>query len=172
MQYHFVIIHFKFLLWLKVITAFFTGSPLKSMSNRLCFMRPTPRLDGVSRIRRNSMCTGSGQSASESEDDSRRTPIGCRARNDSVSSVQGKDSNAASVNVAKGANTKRRSCISASAKKLKDARQEFLLKYENKTPDKSKLKMYDLIYYNPAGSPMKNTNTGPKFITNAVPSPS
>lgn len=50
---------------------------------------------------------------------------------------------------------KKRTMVSESARKLADARKEFLLKHENKTPDRSQLKMYDLIYYNPVTNPMK-----------------
>lgn len=55
---------------------------------------------------------------------------------------------------------KRRMVVSESARKLAEARREFLLKHENNTPDKSKLTMYDLIYYNPKTNPMK-----PKPVT-------
>ncbi|XP_057338144.1 uncharacterized protein LOC130676143 [Microplitis mediator] len=54
----------------KSVTNSETGSQSKLLS-RGCFMRPVPRLDGHGRIRRNSV-QGSGASASESEDDSRR----------------------------------------------------------------------------------------------------
>lgn len=52
---------------------------------------------------------------------------------------------------------KRRMVISESARKLAEAKREFLLKHENKTPDRSQLRMYDLIYYNPVTNPMKST---------------
>lgn len=51
---------------------------------------------------------------------------------------------------------KRRMAISESARKLAEAKREFLLKHENKTPDRSELRMYDLIYYNPVTNPMKS----------------
>lgn len=53
--------------------------------------------------------------------------------------------------------SKRRMVISESARKLAEAKREFLLKHENKTPDRSQLRMYDLIYYNPVTNPMKST---------------
>lgn len=59
-------------------------------------MRPIPRLDGGGRVRRNSI-QGSGASASESEDDSKRSISVSqgRVRNDSICSVQSlKNSNA------------------------------------------------------------------------------
>lgn len=128
-------------------------------------MRPTPRLDGAGRIRRNSV-QGSGASASESEDDSRRSTsvAPSRIRNDSICSIQSlKDSGNAS-NIAKlNLGQKRRMVVSESARKLAEARREFLLKHENKPPDKSKLTMYDLIYYNPVTNPMK-----PKPVTRPV----
>lgn len=54
---------------------------------------------------------------------------------------------------------KKRTMVSESARKLAEARREFLLKHENKTPDRSQLKMYDLIYYNPVTNPMKKSKT-------------
>jgi hypothetical protein len=38
---------------------------------------------------------------------------------------------------------------------LARARQEFLNKFKNKTPDRSCLTMFDLIFYNPTTHPMK-----------------
>ena len=119
-------------------------------------MRPTPRLDGGGRIRRNSI-QGSGASASESEDDSRRSSIApSRVRNDSICSVQSLKETGSASNIAKlNLGQKRRMVVSESARKLAEARREFHLKHENKCPDKSKLTMYDLIYYNPTTNPMK-----------------
>ncbi|XP_001600099.2 transcription factor TFIIIB component B'' [Nasonia vitripennis] len=137
------------------------SSPIKTIQGRSCFMRPTPRLDGGGRIRRNSV-QGSGASASESEDDSRRsTSIApSRIRNDSIQSLKdggsGNANNIAKLNLGQ----KRRMVVSESARKLAEARREFLLKHENNPPDKSKLTMYDLIYYNPVTNPMK-----PKPVT-------
>lgn len=130
-------------------------------------MRPIPRLDTGGRVRKNSI-QGSGASASESEDDSKRIKETCvtniRIRNDSVCSVQSNKDTTATVsqinqnNVTKlNAGSKRRILVSESARKLAEARREFLLKHENKTPDRSKLTMYDLIYYNPVTNPMKRS---------------
>ncbi|XP_043666456.1 transcription factor TFIIIB component B'' homolog [Vespula pensylvanica] len=139
------------------------GSPTKTAQNRSCFMRPVPRLNNSGRIRSNSI-QGSGASASESEDDSKRiiNNVTNRTRNDSVCSIQSsKEVN--SNNVSSNATTKlktgqkRRILISESARKLAEARREFLLKHENKTPDRTKLTMYDLIYYNPVTNPMKKS---------------
>ncbi|XP_024935921.1 transcription factor TFIIIB component B'' homolog isoform X2 [Cephus cinctus] len=139
-------------------------SPTKILQNRSCFMRPIPRLDGGGRIRRNSI-QGSGASASESEDDSKRSTsvVPNRVRNDSVCSVQSNKevpSNAMtnSGNLATKPGQKRRIMVSESARKLAEARREFLLKHENKAPDRNKLTMYDLIYYNPVANPMKKQN--------------
>jgi transcription factor TFIIIB component B'' len=125
-------------------------------------MRPTPRLDGGGRVRRNSI-QGSGASASESEDDSRRsnTIVSNHVRNDSICSIQSLKDTGNIGNIAKlNLGQKRRMVVSESARKLAEARREFLLKHENKSPDKSKLTMYDLIYYNPTSNPMK-----PKPVT-------
>ncbi|XP_047348629.1 transcription factor TFIIIB component B'' homolog isoform X1 [Vespa velutina] len=139
------------------------GSPTKTAQNRSCFMRPVPRLNNSGRIRSNSI-QGSGASASESEDDSKRITnnVTNRTRNDSMCSVQSNkeiNSNNPSSNVTNKLKTgqKRRILISESARKLAEARREFLLKHENKTPDRTKLTMYDLIYYNPVTNPMKKS---------------
>lgn len=139
------------------------GSPTKIAQNRLCFMRPIPRLSNSSRIRRNSI-QGSGASASESEDDSKRVTnsVLSRTRNDSICSIQSNKeistptpSNNVTTKLKSG--QKRRILMSESARKLAEARREFLLKHENKTPDRAKLTMYDLIYYNPVTNPMKKS---------------
>ncbi|XP_058792331.1 transcription factor TFIIIB component B'' homolog [Phymastichus coffea] len=129
---------------------------VKIHQSRSHFTRPMPRLDGSGRIRRNSI-QGSGASASESEDDSRRSSsvVPNRVRNDSVSSTfslkdTGNVSNISKLNLGQ----KRRMVVSESARKLAESRREFLLKHEHKPPDKSKLTMYDLIYYNPVTNPM------------------
>ncbi|XP_070158261.1 transcription factor TFIIIB component B'' homolog [Polyergus mexicanus] len=133
-------------------------SPTK---NRLCFMRPVPRLDTGGRVRKNSI-QGSGASASESEDEhGKRTAsvVPSRIRNDSICSVQSnKESIADNQNISPRlkAMQKRRMQVSESARRLAEARREFLLKHENKTPDKSQMKMYDFIYYNPVTNPMKS----------------
>lgn len=135
-------------------------SPVKLIQNRSCFMRPIPRLDGSGRIRRNSI-QGSGASASESEDDTRRSSsvVTSRVRNDSVCSVQSSKETTVNVgmnNLSKSKlEQKRRMVVSESTRKLAEARREFLLKHEKKAPDRSKLTMYDLIYYNPVTNPMK-----------------
>ncbi|XP_011877366.1 PREDICTED: transcription factor TFIIIB component B'' homolog [Vollenhovia emeryi] len=135
------------------------ASPTKQ--SRPCFMRPTPRLDSGGRIRKNSI-QGSGASASESEDEhSKRVQsvVPSRVRNDSVCSVQSNKESTTNDNQnspSKFKTTqKRRMLVSESARKLAEARREFLLKHENRTPERSQLKMYDLIYYNPVTNPMK-----------------
>ncbi|XP_050462873.1 transcription factor TFIIIB component B'' homolog isoform X2 [Cataglyphis hispanica] len=134
-------------------------SPTK---NRLCFMRPVPRLDTGGRIRKNSI-QGSGASASESEDEHGKRTVSIvpsRIRNDSCCSVQSnKDSTTTdNQNISPRIKVmqKRRMQVSESARRLAEARREFLLKHENKTPDKSQMKMYDFIYYNPITNPMKS----------------
>ncbi|XP_076648723.1 transcription factor TFIIIB component B'' homolog Bdp1 isoform X2 [Halictus rubicundus] len=124
-------------------------------------MRPTPKLDSGGRVRRNSI-QGSGASASESEDDSKRTNCSTvsHTKNDLVQTAEiVKDTvvnNTKVSNLTKSkAGQKRRVLVSESARKLADARREFNLKHENKIPDRSKLTMYDLIYYNPVTNPMK-----------------
>ncbi|XP_034943740.1 transcription factor TFIIIB component B'' homolog [Chelonus insularis] len=157
-----------------------SSSPSKAITSRVCFMRPVPRLDGHGRIRRNSI-QGSGASASESEDDTRRnTNSTNHLKTSDNSSQNGVDNETNSNNInnnvsnnSSGANSKiimkqkRKMVISESTRKLAEARREFQLKHENKQPDRTKLTMYDLIYYNPASNPMKKTGDSP--INNTVP---
>ncbi|XP_078046242.1 transcription factor TFIIIB component B'' homolog Bdp1 [Augochlora pura] len=139
------------------------GSPTKLSQSRLSFMRPVPKLDSGARIRRNSI-QGSGASASESEDDCRRTnpTTGNHAKNDLVNAADATmDTVVNSIKTTSLTKSKmgqkRRALVSESAKKLADARREFNLKHENKIPDRSKLTMYDLIHYNPVTNPMKKS---------------
>ncbi|XP_076243850.1 transcription factor TFIIIB component B'' homolog Bdp1 [Calliopsis andreniformis] len=139
-----------------------SASTIRSAQSRLGFIRPVPKLDSGGRIRKNSI-QGSGASASESEDDSRRinsTNIN-NATNDLINTAQTvKDIsiNNNKNNIIKSKiGQKRRMLVSESAKKLAEARKEFQLRHENKTPDRSKLTMYDLIYYNPITNPMKRS---------------
>ncbi|XP_012268075.2 transcription factor TFIIIB component B'' homolog [Athalia rosae] len=141
------------------------ASPAKLMQNRSRFVKPVPRLDGSGRIRRSSI-QGSGASASESEDDNKRLNyvLPCRMRNDSCGSIQSNKEPTASIGLNNISETrpapKRRMVISESARKLAEARREFLHKHGNKAPDRNKLTMYDLIYYNPVTNPMKAQDKG------------
>lgn len=146
-----------------------TGVDITSPSkNRLCFMRPVPRLDTGGRVRKNSI-QGSGASASESEDEhgKRAAVVPSRIRNDSICSVQSnKESITAdnqNVSPRMKAMQRRRMQVSESARRLAEAKREFLLKHENRAPDKSQMKMYDFIYYNPVTNPMKSKK-GPQRI--------
>lgn len=40
------------------------------------------------------------------------------------------------------------------ARKMAEARKEFYYKFGSKTPDRNKLTMMDLIFYNPTSNPM------------------
>ncbi|XP_029178209.1 transcription factor TFIIIB component B'' homolog isoform X2 [Nylanderia fulva] len=147
-----------------------TGIETSPAKNRLCFMRPVPRLDTGGRVRKNSI-QGSGASASESEDEhgKRATTVvvPSRIRNDSICSVQSNKESIAADNQNTSSRMKamqrRRMQVSESARRLAEARREFLLKHENRTPDKSQMKMYDFIYYNPVTNPMK-PNKSPQRI--------
>lgn len=154
-----------------LLLLFFSASPTKLTQSRSCFMRPTPRLDSSGRIRKNSI-QGSGASASESEDEHGKraaSVVSNRVRNDSVCSVQSNKESAINDNQNNSprikTTQKRRMLISESARRLAEARREFLLKHENKTPDRAKLKMYDLIYYNPVTNPMKKSTIQRQEIT-------
>ncbi|XP_077267941.1 transcription factor TFIIIB component B'' homolog Bdp1 isoform X3 [Temnothorax americanus] len=150
------------------------ASPTK-IQTRPCFMRPTPRLDSGGRIRKNSI-QGSGASASESEDEhSKRVQsvVPSRVRNDSICSVQSNKEGTTNDNQNSPpkfkTTQKKRMLVSESARKLAEARREFLLKHENRAPDRSQLKMYDLIYYNPVSNPMKRMPVGRRQVTTPQP---
>ncbi|KAK0181650.1 hypothetical protein PV327_003918 [Microctonus hyperodae] len=148
-------------------------SPAKSVTGRKCFPRPIPRLDGHGRIRKNSV-QGSGASASESEDDARRSSTSIPSVNlaKPETTVQNEKQAVVANNSINLSNTvvkaKRKMVISESARKLAEARREFQLKHENKPPDRSQLRMYDFIHYNPTTNPMKkkpnNTNTAQSSV--------
>jgi hypothetical protein len=53
------------------------------------------------------------------------------------------------------AGTQLRHAPGSGTPRLARARQEFLNKFKNKTPDRSCLTMFDLIFYNPTTNPMK-----------------
>ncbi|OAD57504.1 Transcription factor TFIIIB component B'' like protein [Eufriesea mexicana] len=135
-------------------------SSSKLTQNRCGFTKPTPKFDNSNRARRNSI-QGSGASTSESEDDSRRLSFTNtnHTRNELVQlTPNAKDTitnNTKNNLITSKVGQKRRILVSESARKLAEARREFHLKHENKTPDRSKLTMYDLIYYNPVTNPMK-----------------
>ncbi|XP_011162348.1 transcription factor TFIIIB component B'' homolog [Solenopsis invicta] len=159
----------------EVPTVIDIASPTKVIQGRSCFMRPIPRLDSGGRIRKNSI-QGSGASASESEDEhSKRVAsvVLSRVRNDSICSVQSNKESTTNDNQNNPPKIKptqkRRMLVSESARKLAEARREFLIKHENRTPDRSQLKMYDLIYYNPMTNPMKKLPIERKSVT--IPQP-
>lgn len=143
------------------------ASPAKSIPSRSTFIRPVPRLDGHGRIRKNSI-QGSGASASESEDDSRRNATinynhtrvesTTQATENQINNGINKNSNNNNTGTSKGTlKPKRKFVISESARRMAEKRREFQLKHEDQLPDRAKLTMYDLIYYNPATNPMKQT---------------
>ncbi|XP_014226468.1 transcription factor TFIIIB component B'' homolog [Trichogramma pretiosum] len=93
-----------------------------------------------------------------------RAPLSPRARSESVCSTQSHNeitsspvvnNNPSKLNVA----PKKRTALSETAKKLADSRKEFMQKKSDITHDKGKLKMLDLIYYNPKGDPMTSKPT-------------
>ncbi|KAJ3666248.1 hypothetical protein Zmor_001701 [Zophobas morio] len=101
-------------------------------------------------------------SASESEDESRRN---YRHRNDSVcSSTSVQDTNSIpecfSPQKPKEFNSviQRKCRRTEQSRKLAEARRDFYLKFGNKKPDRQKLTMIDLIFYNPVTNPMSNEN--------------
>ncbi|XP_076268306.1 transcription factor TFIIIB component B'' homolog Bdp1 [Rhynchophorus ferrugineus] len=103
-------------------------------------------------------------SASESEDESRRNG---RIRNNSVCSVAstiGPDPPTPlsdSMNTREGAPViQKKICRTDQSRKLAEARREFQKKFGTTNPDKQKLKMIDLIFYNPSTNPMSQQANG------------
>ncbi|KAK9309855.1 hypothetical protein QLX08_000659 [Tetragonisca angustula] len=145
----------------EILNATQINFPIK-LQNRSSFMKPIPKLDNNNRVRKSSI-QGSGASTSESEDDSKKLPcaIANHTKNDLVQSTHNtKDAVTNNIKnnlITSKVGQKRRILVSESARKLAEARREFHLKHENKTPDRSKLTMYDLIYYNPVTNPMKKS---------------
>lgn len=100
-------------------------------------------------------------SASESEDDSRRNS---RHRNDSVcsttSGLQDTNSNLESLPPQKPRefNTliQRKCRRTEQSRRLAEARRDFYLKFGNQKPDREKLTMMDLIFYNPTTNLMSD----------------
>ncbi|KRT84632.1 hypothetical protein AMK59_2095, partial [Oryctes borbonicus] len=125
-------------------------SPTKHLNRRI---KAVPKLHQ----RRTSFSIGS---ASESEDDTRRTHS--RIRNDSVCStnsiVAEYNSMAETRSPAKKehAVVQRRYRRTGQSRKFAEARREFNMKFVNGKPDKQKLTMIDLIFYNPATNPMSS----------------
>ncbi|EEB19831.1 transcription factor TFIIIB B'' component, putative [Pediculus humanus corporis] len=60
---------------------------------------------------------------------------------------------------------RKRAKCSDFTKKLADARREFQKKYEKTKPDRSTLKMIDLIFYNPTTNPMESKSKSEKCET-------
>ncbi|KAI4467694.1 rna polymerase iii transcription initiation factor b [Holotrichia oblita] len=124
------------------------ASPTKILNRRI---KAIPKLHQ----RRTSFSIGS---ASESEDDTRRSHS--RIRNDSVCSVNSGVVENHSITETKSPGRKeytivQRKCRrTEQTRKFAEARREFNMKFVNGKPDKQKLTMIDLIFYNPATNPM------------------
>ncbi|RZC40141.1 transcription factor TFIIIB component B'' -like protein, partial [Asbolus verrucosus] len=102
-------------------------------------------------------------SASESEDESRRNH---RHRNDSVCSTASGYQDSSSIaecpspQKPKEFNSviQRKCRRTEQSRKLAEARRDFIIKFGNKKPDRQKLTMIDLIFYNPTTNPMTHDN--------------
>lgn len=95
-------------------------------------------------------------SASESEDESRKS-YSSRIRNDSVSSVVSEyQTNEVPVHKSKEStgNVQKKTRRSQRARNLAEARREFIKKCGNGQPDRQRLTMMDLLFYNPTTNPM------------------
>ncbi|XP_065167678.1 transcription factor TFIIIB component B'' homolog [Atheta coriaria] len=122
------------------------------------------RIKAIPRLgqRRPSFSIGS---ASESEDESKKSYKTVRIRNDSVcSSVSTPAPPESPAVVAEVSNPRKkpefnsviqRKCRrTEQSRKLAEARRDFQQKFNNGKPDRQKLTMIDLIFYNPGSSPM------------------
>ncbi|GJQ79163.1 hypothetical protein Trydic_g5413 [Trypoxylus dichotomus] len=136
-------------------------SPTKHLTRRI---KAVPRLHQ----RRTSFSIGS---ASESEDDTRRTHS--RIRNDSVCSTNSAIIECNSTTGAKSPTRKEYTAIqrkyrrTGQSRKFAEARREFNMKFVNGKPDKQKLTMIDLIFYNPATNPMSSNKRKRKSTTSS-----
>ncbi|XP_022913818.2 transcription factor TFIIIB component B'' homolog isoform X1 [Onthophagus taurus] len=147
-------------------------SPSKILNRRI---KAIPKLHQ----RRTSFSIGS---ASESEDDSRRSSYG-RVRNDSICSVASlateiptliKEATSPPRKESTITNPPRKFRRSDQGRKIAEARRNFYQKFADGKPDKQKLTMMDLIYYNPATNPMnprKRRETTSSIISEDPPSP-
>lgn len=136
------------------------------------FVKPTPRFLEAS-ARRNSIQS----SASESEDESRRSIHSAASTITPPNKKQAdlKGDEAAEQNVKEECPdspekkpTRPRRTQSSCTLRLAKARMEFQNKFRNKAPDRSRLTMFDLIFYNPTTNPMKSSEQG---NTNKKPIP-
>ncbi|PSN53895.1 hypothetical protein C0J52_02440 [Blattella germanica] len=138
--------------------------PMRKLTDtsRARFSKPTPNFIEAS-ARRNSV----QGSASESEDESRRcisiastvTPPS-RRHADLRSEEQAEQINKEDLNreSSEKKSTKAKRVASSCMIRMAQARQEFQAKFRNQKPDRSRLTMYDLIFYNPTTNPMKSSD--------------
>ncbi|XP_974424.2 transcription factor TFIIIB component B'' homolog [Tribolium castaneum] len=146
-------------------------SPEVREEGALTFPEPPPSPTKISRGRIKAVpklggFRNSNYSASESEDESRKN---YRHRNDSVcSSTSGfQDSIPECPSPQKPkefSSVIQRKCRrTEQSRKLAEARRDFYLKFGHKKPDRQKLTMIDLIFYNPVTNPMSDNKTKRKI---------
>ncbi|XP_069681897.1 nucleolar protein dao-5 [Periplaneta americana] len=140
------------------------------------FARPTPRLVEAS-ARRNSL----QGSASESDDEARKatstattiTPLHRRQQDltsEEMAVATPSDSRVCDEPEKKKKERSRRTPSSCMLRMAK-ARMEFQNKFGNKRPDRSRLTMFDLIFYNPTTNPMKYSDQTSETSKNSQSQP-
>ncbi|XP_066249374.1 transcription factor TFIIIB component B'' homolog [Euwallacea similis] len=139
----------------------YPGPPASPSKYNRCRIKAVPRLS----LRK--------PSASESEDEG-RSQYGT-IRNNSVCSLVSTTNTEShtpiSEDVTKEVGTSQKKVFrNEQSKKVAEARREFYRRNVANSPDKQKLKMIDLIYYNPTGTPMSNATSSNTATHDNLPS--
>ncbi|PNF19462.1 hypothetical protein B7P43_G02346 [Cryptotermes secundus] len=127
--------------------------PIETSRGR--FVRPTPRFMEAS-MRRNSIQI----SASETEEEFKKGTSMATSPHKKETDLTSEDlavtlTDTGSIEEAEKKVIRTRRAASSCMQRMAKARLEFHNKFGNRTPDRSRLTMFDLIFYNPATNPMK-----------------
>ncbi|XP_066151507.1 transcription factor TFIIIB component B'' homolog [Euwallacea fornicatus] len=139
----------------------YSGPPASPSKYNRCRIKAVPRLS----LRK--------PSASESEDEG-RSQYGM-IRNNSVCSLVSTANTDSQVPISEDSSKEvgtlqKKVFRNEQSKKVAEARREFYRRNVANSPDKQKLKMIDLIYYNPTGTPMSNATSSTTATHNNLPS--
>ncbi|KAB0803485.1 hypothetical protein PPYR_00455 [Photinus pyralis] len=159
-----------------------TSNPISDSENIPEPQSPTKilnrsRIKAVPRLNQRRISTTIHGSASESEDDTRKTYK--RVKTDSICSTASGTCEPAAKNAPDAGQQKESSSSvqkkgkrSEQSSKMAEAKRNFQTKFRNQAPEKQKLTMYDLIFYNPATKPMtKNSEQSDRREEERVDSP-
>lgn len=135
------------------------------------------RIKAVPRLNQRRISTTIHGSASESEDDTRKTFK--RVKTDSICSTASgtcepatKNSPDTTQQKESSSNVQKKCKRSEQSSKMAEAKRNFQTKFRNQALEKQKLTMYDLIFYNPATKPMtKNSEQSDRREEERVDSP-